>query len=408
MTRRPKGDQLWLLMLLLPAVACGASDGSTAVAAPEESAPPFELTPTQPTVAALDPHDPLPTAIPIPGTAPVVAAPPSSDVMQPIFTPVVTEVASGCFDPASVPACSEAQHPPEQPVELATAQQLGAGYVFTALSEGIALARDGNDWRAVLFEPREEIRTIVLRAAGNADLEILAVSRSSDRGLALAEVAGRPTLLEFTTARAGSSEPTLAEVALPDVDAQFIGLAHIPGHLCLYGEGVHCIDEQGAWTTALSEERVLDIDRSRSLLLTESGQIYRLHRRESGATWEPENGPQSADPATAPIPVRYQRLNHWAAFDAEGYLLYPNGHAWLQCRQLPAGLAGTADGFWIDTAGSLYTPTYSTIRQRCKSSLQLPDFIGDADQGCGHSKNWVVLTKTTLLSITGALRCAIG
>ena len=276
------------------------------------------------------------------------------------------------------------------------------------LSAGIALARSGNDWRAVLFGPREEVRTIVLKPPQvNAEFEVLAVARDFEQIWTLAEVAGKLTLLEFTTTDPGASEPMLAELPLPNVDAELQGLAQVHGQLCLYGEGVHCIDEQGSsWTTALGDERVVDIDGS--LLLTDIGQVYRQHWREDGGVWQPEPSPASADPATPPIPVRYQRLNSWAAFSTEGYLLYPVGDAWLQCRQQPAGLGGTSGGFWIDTSGSVYISTYSATRERCQATLQLPDFIDDDDQSCGLSKNWVVLTKTTLWSITGALRCAVG
>lgn len=342
------------------------------------------------------------------GAVPVTGTPSSSGLLAPAFPPDDPALKSGCFDPAEVQPCSAAQHPPLQPVELWTAQQLGAGYEFTHLSEGIALARNGNDWRAVLFGPREELRTIVLTSPQvNAEFEVLAVSRGSERAWVLAEVAGKLALLGFTMADRGPSQPMPAELALPDVDARIQGLAHVQGQLCLYGAGVHCTEEEdSSWTKALGDESVLDIDGS--LLLTEIGQVYRHHWSDDGGDWQPEPSPAGADPAIPPIPVRYQRVNGWAAFNTDGYLLYPLGDRWLQCRQLPAGLAGTADGFWIDASGAVYTPTYSATRERCQATLQLPDFIDDEDQSCGLSPNWVVLTKTTLWSITGALRCAIG
>src|SRR5690606_21659895 len=196
MTCTSIGGRLWLLTLLLPSFACGARDTasghSTTVATHEGPAYPFEPAPTQPPAAAPNTLALPPMATASTDAVPVTVAPISSDLIVPASPPDDPALKSGCFDTAEVQPCSAAQHPPAQPVELSTVEQLGAGYEFTTLSAGIALARNGNDWRAVLFGPREEVRTIVLRPPQvNADFEVLAVSRDFDRAWALAEVGGK-------------------------------------------------------------------------------------------------------------------------------------------------------------------------------------------------------------------------
>jgi hypothetical protein len=303
-----------------------------------------------------------------------------------------------------VPSCADSTYVPDPPELLLEAAELGEGFQFVVLGDGVALAQSPSGLRMTRIE-----RQLLTFDVEGWPSELTPVS-ATDVGDGVAIVGCDATRCSAWQTQYDDATATLEPFALPEQLANLKGIAGRLGYFshCLFGDGVWCNDEGGSWVAppGLPDEAIAQL--RGGALLTETGRLF-VHTMDEAAgdfvgSW------------TEPVP----RANHlrlsasgWGtvAYASDGAITFGNaGNSddWASCTQSPAMLAGAGPGNRVGMDGTVYTEDYYREPSRCRTELTLPDLLDERETVCGLSRNWILMTRDSLWSASGGLMCAIG
>jgi hypothetical protein len=298
---------------------------------------------------------------------------------------------------------------------LLRAEELGSGFQFEWLRENVALAVGASGMKVAIVSASFEGNRLEVSdlPALSAPLDNIAdIWRDPDPSLErprlfllACEALAGCRLLETVLAPGGVS--TLQESSLLlDPSWQARGLFRpLPFdgtfELCVYGSGIHC-NRDGVWGEALPAS-VGGITAARGLrALGADGRLFlgvlqTILDRGEYLIWQASTAAARFSALTASGAIGDGEL--WRRNDFDEPTL---------CGHEPPFRGGDGLLDALDENGFVYSnQRLEQGYSPCRWPDPIPDVIGESYLDCGASRNWLVLTRQSLLSMHGALRCVL-
>ncbi len=306
------------------------------------------------------------------------------------------------------------------PAPLLEVRELGEGFEFVSLHDGVALARGPEQWAAVYIDPQRSSLITAFTVRFSRDFEPDVVrdvwrgeQQADDPPILALACSDRACDLFSTTEVDGLGVPmgwlTLWEPLRPEWEAR--GIVDLWPYdsggysICVYGRGMACRIGPGAWEVVRAPELGFIRAVSSRLALTDTGVLLAAAVDEDGIIKLPIEWTEVA--SSEPL----VRLSSAGAFGMSGLWLQDTGSGFSSCTQQPALVAGTPPLDALDANGTAYSrqalgpnPAYEPCRW--PGTIDGP-VLGEAYITCGLARNWTLLTRDRLLAMHGSMSCVV-